>query len=141
MSTQAKRVLLADGRRQAGVVEDRPPVFLRVHDRLDVHQARSAIKRQPKLARERADRDVADGDGGAVALAGDANPFQLELASIGLERSRGRRVEEDIEDAHAGRAVRRGLTSADQQKSDRVGVFDQHVRGLTRLPGRFPSCG
>ena len=62
MSTQANRVLLADRQREAGVVEDRPPILLRVHDRLDVDQARSAIDRQPKLAREWPDRDVADGD-------------------------------------------------------------------------------
>ena len=70
-----------------------------------------------------------------LALAGDPNAFQLELASIGLEWSRGRRVEEDVEDAHAGRAARRGLAGADQQKGDGVGVFDERVRELTVFGG------
>ncbi len=54
--------------REAGVVENRPAVFLGVDDRFDVHQARSAIEREPELARERPDRDLADRHRRALAL-------------------------------------------------------------------------
>ena len=67
-------------------------------------------------------------NGRAAALARHTNAFQLELAAIRLERPRGRRVEKDIEDAHAGRAVRRGLPAANQQESDGVRVFDQSLQ-------------
>ena len=83
MSTHAKRVLLADDSvAEARVVKDRPPVFLRVHDRLQVHKVCSAIERQTKLAREWANRDVADGHRGAVALADD--PTQTRFSAIWL---------------------------------------------------------
>ena len=55
VSTQANRSCSPMARAQAGVVEDRPPILLRVNDRLDVHQARASDKpsaaARPRTAR------------------------------------------------------------------------------------------
>ena len=131
--------------RQAGVVEDRPPILLGANDRLDVHQAGTAVDRELELARERPDREVADRDGRAVALAGDADPLQVELRPVRLKRPLGRRVEEDVEDAHLRRPARRGLARADQQERHRVRRLAGRAVGATPIerisgwPGRRSS--
>ena len=109
VSTQAKRVVPGSAEREAGVVEDRPPILLGADDGLDVDQVGDPRRRQFELARERPDRSVTDGDRRPPALAGDADPFQVELRPEGLKRPLGRGVEEDVEDAHPGRPAGGGF--------------------------------
>ncbi len=106
--------------RQAGVVQDRPPIFAGPDDTLHMDQSGTVVDRDVELSGEWPDREVADGDGRAVALTGHADSLQIELRPVRLKRPFGGRIEEDIEGAHPRRPASRGFSAADQQERHRV---------------------
>ena len=112
------------GGRESRIIEEGAIRLGCPDDGLDMNHRRTAIDGEFQGSRERPDGEPANADGGAARLPRDLGRAQVERRSITLKRAFRGRIEEDVEDAHRRRPVRRAFATADRQEVDRVNVFE-----------------